>query len=112
MLNQIVRVIFKERIQEVFKEKNEIQKFLISHERFDLVCNNLIDEIREMESRGLKLDVHKLRTIISGVCDVFMKAALEQKKQQMMSDNEKRALDAKNSRMNDVREMLAELNNT
>jgi hypothetical protein len=111
MLSQIIRVIFKERIEEIFKDKDELKRFLINHERFHLVCNNLVDEVREMEKRNLKLDVHGLRKVVHGVADLFMKAALEQKKQQLMTDNERRLIDAKNSKMQDAKEMIRELKN-
>lgn len=109
MLNHLVRVIFKERIEEKFKDKHELKGFLVNHERFHLVVNNLIDEIREIEKRSLKFDLMKMRPLINDVADVFMRAALEQKHQQMMSANARRELDAKNSRMADAKEMIKEL---
>jgi len=52
MLNHKIKQLFNKNIEEIFKDKDELQKFFKNHERKDLLLNNLTAKIREEEILG------------------------------------------------------------
>lgn len=95
MREQIAK-IFNDRIKKVFKEKPELLKFFLNHERKNLCLDRLVKEMRQaqyMVGAVLRDDEKGRRNyyeMIEHTADLFCRACLGQKEGEVMSAAEKR----------------------
>lgn len=84
-----VKVIFDKFLEETFLTKPEILKFVLNHERKDIVINNLCDQIIRLERYNINFNAEKYRFIIRSMAKTFATVCLEHHRQQSLSSLEK-----------------------
>jgi len=84
-----VKVIFDKFLEETLAPKPEILKFVLNHERKDLVLNNLCDQILRAERYNFNFNAEKYRFIIRSMAKTFATVCLEHHRQQALSSLEK-----------------------
>jgi hypothetical protein len=87
-----VKTKFDLRLEEKFKTKPDVLKFLKNHERKNIVLNRLCEEIVKCERFCVTFNVNKYLMVINSVADMFASNALNYIEQQMLSDAEKNRL--------------------
>lgn len=88
-----VTKVFNEALVERFSKKPEVLNFLLRHERKTRCLENLCEQIRLTEFKAtVKLDARRYRLMIRTVADLFAKAALEAKHQELLSEAEKKRI--------------------
>jgi hypothetical protein len=69
----------------------ELQRFILFHERKELVIRQMCSEIATMEARFPKKDLRKIRNrVVAAVTELFVKSAKLHKEQSQMSEISKR----------------------
>lgn len=84
-----VKVIFDKFLEETFTPKPEILKFVLNHERKNVVINNLCEQILRIERYNINFDAHKYTFVIRSIAKSFATVCLEHHRQQSLSSLEK-----------------------
>jgi len=100
---------FDSTLKKTFSSKPDILKFLINHERKYLVIDNLCYQIRLAELGKNKLDIDKYNMLISDMARFFAQNALEYKKQQILSDNEKKRLIEESDKLKEAQDAFEQM---
>lgn len=82
-----VEIVFDSFINQIFKDKPEIAKYLLRHERRPLVINSCCEQIAIAEGSNIKktFDVSKYRLIIGECAKIFGKVAVNHAEQSALS---------------------------
>jgi len=86
---QKIKERFDLKIKEVLKPKPEVMKFVLNHERKDIVLNNLCEQIQACERGIISFDTTKYNQVIDSVATFFSQAALQVKEADLVSYLEK-----------------------
>ena len=112
-MNKIIRQLFDDRIKSVFKIDPNIQRFLLNHERKNLCLERLAREIRTAELARPKnctvFNIAKLRLCVATTADLFARAALENRKKELMSIMEMKRLEEEASKIAIAQNVLEEI---
>lgn len=103
-----VKKEFDRFIEETFKEKHEIKKFLLRHERKDSCISNLCAELGKAE-KSIVFNVTKWRYAIREVAKMFCAQAIEHKTQQLLSSAEKLRRESEANKLNEAKEMAMDM---
>jgi hypothetical protein len=91
-MRQIIIDTFDNHLKKEFKEHPNVLKFLLNHERKQLCINNLIREFKIAEwsiQRYDLLTLNSLKMFTVDFANMFAKAALKLKEQNLMSEASK-----------------------
>lgn len=93
MINE-VRIVFDAYLDEKWREKPAIHKYLKEHERKERVLEKTCEQIRlaELSNIGRRFDVFKYRTFVRQCADIFCNAAIKHAYEQALSYAEKQRL--------------------
>jgi hypothetical protein len=84
MLNHTVKQLFLKNIDEIFKGKDELQRFFKNHERKDLLIENLTAKIREEEILGKYSFTRKnIEDIVHDFTVMFCETCIKHKQEQI-----------------------------
>ncbi len=85
-----VRRHFDDFVSKTFEQHLPIKEFLLKHERRQVCFENICKEVIEVERRGkVKLDPLRFGLLVQAVAKTFCKIAIDAKKVEMESQNEK-----------------------
>lgn len=101
MTRSEIEALFDSNIKEIFKEKDEIKRFLLNHERKPLCIASLCDQVSGFDIfyRPRTKEVH---SIIRDVAKMFAGQCLEHKEQELMSSAERARRIQKANYINDA----------
>jgi hypothetical protein len=91
-MRQIITETFDNHLKKEFKEHPNILKFLLNHERKQLCINNLMKEFKIAEwsiQRYDLLTLSSLKMFTVDFANMFAKAAIKLKEEQLMSESSK-----------------------
>lgn len=83
MIDIMVRNSFTNFIKKTFKDKYQLQRFFLNHERRQLVQDNLVKEIRLCELKGKKLDRKTIDEMVQNMTRLFCKVSLNHKQMEI-----------------------------
>lgn len=88
-----VKQIFEDHLKTTLITQPEVLKFVLNHERKDLCIRNLCDQILVSERKlRAKFDQKKYKLMIESIANQFAQAAIDLKKQEILSQSEKKRL--------------------
>lgn len=105
MLRQIIADIFDDKLKDTFKDKPNILKFLLEHERKNLCLDNLMKEIKIAEEI-VNISKSHLKMLVNDFAIIFAKSAIQHKEQQLLSDAEKARQVKQHEEQEEYKEML------
>ena len=105
-----VETIFDKAIETKFMYKSDIIKFLKTHERKQVVVENIKQQIREIEWTNPKLlDGKKRSRFIEDMAIMFANAALEHKRQEFLTQGERNRMIREGDRIERAQDMMDQL---
>jgi hypothetical protein len=97
---------FNNKIEEKFKDRFEIKKFFLNHERKDILFDNLIKEIKKADL-NFPLRSKYIDEIIDSFTLQFCRIALLNKEQQIISEVELNRIKKEKERQLDLMDKVA-----
>ena len=102
--------VFDDTIKSIFKSKPDIIRMLLDHETKPKCIDELCYQIKLAELGSVKIDVIKYKLMITEIAKLFANAALEKKKQELLSDNERKRLIKDSDHIKEANEIVSDLN--
>jgi hypothetical protein len=96
-------------IKTKFKDKLEIQNFLLKHDRKNLCINRLCEQIVRAENYNIKVSVKTYDSVIGDIAMLFAKAVLQKHEEEHYTSIQKQQILAKNNAIKDAQEILKDL---
>ena len=91
MIADIIRQGFDAEINNVFKEKHDIKKYILNHERKETCISNITREIKTIELKSaIRLDKARIETLAGDFARTFAKIALTHLEEQNKTELQKR----------------------
>lgn len=105
-----IEQLFDARIKHVFYDKEYVKRFILSHERKQVVITNILEQVKLCEwNRATKFNAKELKFLVESIADTFASAALKQKEQSLMSAAAKQAIIAEANRLQYAQELASEV---
>lgn len=103
-----VKIMFDDALRSILPEatrnRAEMVRFLLEHERKPLAVNNLCAQILIAEKRTkLRMDQTKLKLLVFTSAKMFAQAAVNSKIQQMLSPAEKKRIESEKSQYDEIK---------
>ena len=83
MNKPLIERYFRSYIMETFLLKSDIRNFLLNHERKELFINNMLREIKQIESKPLTFHGTDLKQVVTDMTRMFCFAALRTKEEEV-----------------------------
>lgn len=110
MINQLVKKGFDRHLKEMFGQKPDILKWILSHPRRELFEKNLCQEIRLAEFKfGARMNVAKLNLLITHGCNLFADCCINNKTKEMMSAAELKRHEQKAGELKDTQGLVDDM---
>lgn len=100
---------FDDAIKAKFKDKQDVQNFLLKHERKSLCINRLCEQIVRAENYSINVKVTTYSSIISDIAMMFAKACLQKVEEDHMSSIERHKILAKHDNIKAAELILHDL---
>ena len=84
-MRRVITERFNKKVREIFGEKPEVMRFLMNHERKNVLIENLAAEINKLENSLVKTKVDSLNMVIDDFTVMFCRAALDTKETETRS---------------------------
>ena len=101
-----VRIEFDTSIDDIFKNKPDIIRFVKGHERKELVLQNLCEQILRCENFCVMFDVSKYKSVIKAVVKMFSENALKYAEEKLISTAEITRRTRESDRIKDAENMM------
>lgn len=100
---------FDDAIKAKFKDKQDVQNFLLKHERKNLCINRLCEQIVRAENYSINVKVTTYASIIGDIAMMFAKACLQKVEEDHMSSIDKFKIMAKHDNLKEAELILHDL---
>lgn len=104
-----VERLFDLYLSQVFKENEDVKRFLLTHERKALCIDRLCEQIRCFEVGNLNVNVSTYKKTIESIAQMFAHACLQNAQENALSESEKRRKTAEADRMKNLEAEFEEL---
>jgi hypothetical protein len=96
-------------IKTKFKDKPEIQSFLLKHERKNLCINRLCEQIVRSENYNIKIHVQTYDSIIEDIAMMFARACLQKHEEEHYSSIKLQQIMAQHDHIKNAEAMIKDL---
>lgn len=87
-MKKLISDRFDQKINELFSERPEIKRFILNHDRKQVCIENLNRELWKLENTSVRTNINSLTLAIDSFAEMFARAALLSKEQELMSKTE------------------------